>query len=98
MPVMRSTTGYASRPPEDRPQAAVSEEEERLTGARLRLKLLADKGAVRRGLTTGEAVHVLWLLMSPDQYYRLVHGRGWSPRRYERWLAAAIRRLLLPEA
>jgi AcrR family transcriptional regulator len=75
-----------------------TEEEERLTSARLWLQLLTDKGGLRRGLSTPEAVDVLWLLMSPDQYYRLVHGRGWSPRRYERWLAAAIGRLLVRES
>jgi hypothetical protein len=37
----------------------------------------------------------MWLLMTPDNYYRLVHQRGWSPRRYETWLAGTITRLLL---
>jgi AcrR family transcriptional regulator len=75
-----------------------TEEEQRLTGARLWLELLTDKGGLRKGVAPAEAVDELWLLMSPDQYYRLVHRRGWSPRRYERWLTRAIGRLLLPES
>ena len=40
------------------------------------------------------AVDVMWLLMSPDNYYRLVHRRRWTTRKYQRWLAAAIIQLL----
>ena len=36
----------------------------------------------------------LWVLMSPDNYARLVNGRGWSHRAYREWVTAGIRRLL----
>jgi hypothetical protein len=37
---------------------------------------------------------VLWLLMSPDQYHRLVHRRRWTAQKYQQWLAASITQLL----
>jgi hypothetical protein len=39
----------------------------------------------------------MWLLMSPDQYYRLVHRRQWTRQKYERWLAASIVHALFGE-
>ncbi len=36
----------------------------------------------------------MWLLMAPDNYYRLVHRRGWTAQKYQRWLAASLTELL----
>jgi AcrR family transcriptional regulator len=71
-------------------------EEQKLVGARHWVALLCDKGPLRDGLDVSGAVDTLWLLMSPDNYYRLVHGRGWTKTKYQRWLADSITRLLLP--
>jgi len=38
----------------------------------------------------------MWLLMSPDQYFRLAHRRRWPAQKYQRWLTDTITRLLLP--
>jgi hypothetical protein len=38
---------------------------------------------------------VLWTLCSHATYDQLVTRRGWSPDRYEAWLADALRRTLL---
>jgi AcrR family transcriptional regulator len=73
------------------------EEDQRLTGARLWIEVLTDKGPLRQGLDPGTAVDLLWLLMSPDNYYRLVHRRRWTNKQYQRWLAAAIVQLLSAE-
>jgi AcrR family transcriptional regulator len=70
------------------------EEDQRLTGARLWVEHLTTKAPLRPGLDPGAAADVLWLLMSPDTYYRLVHGRRWTTRRYRRWLAGSIAELL----
>ena len=56
---------------------------------------LQGKGLLRPDLTDREVVDILWLTTTPDNFYRLVHRRGWSRRMYERWLADAIARLLL---
>lgn len=72
-----------------------TEEDQRMTGARFWVEVLAGKGPLRPDLNDADAADVMWLLMSPDQYYRLVHRRGWTGQKYQRWLAAAITDLLL---
>lgn len=72
-------------------------EEQRLIGARAWVRILADKGPLRPGLTRAQAVDVLWLYMAVDHYRRMVRERGWSPRRYETWLAATIASALLTD-
>jgi AcrR family transcriptional regulator len=73
------------------------EEEQRLTGARRWIEVLTGKGPLRPGLDPGTAADLLWLLMSPDNYSRLVHRRRWTNKQYQRWLAAAIVQLLSAE-
>jgi AcrR family transcriptional regulator len=72
-----------------------TEEDQRLTGARFWIEVLTGKGPLRPGLSHGDAVDVMWLLMSPDNYYRLVHRRRWTTQKYQGWLAASITRQLL---
>lgn len=70
------------------------EEDQRLTGARARVEVLTSKGPLRPRPSNGSAVDVMWLLMSPNNYYRLVHRRRWTKEQYQRWLAASITQLL----
>ncbi len=74
-----------------------TEEDQRLTGARAWVEVLTSKGPQRPGPSDGGAVDVMWLLMSPDNYYRLVHRRRWTKQKYQRWLAASITQLLFAE-
>jgi AcrR family transcriptional regulator len=53
------------------------------------------RGALRAGLSRGEAADVLWALTSPDLYLLHVRGSGWTPARYARWLSRALHELLL---
>ncbi len=57
---------------------------------------LRDADGLRADLTIREAADVLWATNSPELYGLLVMDRGWSPRRYERWLADTWCRILLP--
>lgn len=57
---------------------------------------LAEAGGLRPGLAVDEAADTVWATNSPELYVLLVGERGWSPERYEDWLADAWRRLLLP--
>jgi AcrR family transcriptional regulator len=52
---------------------------------------LTDLGADR---TREEAVDTVWILMDPAVYDRLTRRRRWTRRRYERWFADAVGRLL----
>jgi AcrR family transcriptional regulator len=59
------------------------------------VKSLGDKNALRPGLDVARAADILWTLNHPDVYRLLVHGRGWTPKRYERWLAEVTSAQLL---
>ena len=74
-----------------------AEENQRLTGAQFWIEVLTGKGPLRPGLGHSDAIDVMWLLMSPDNYYRLVHRRRWAKQTYQRWLAATITQLLLAD-
>ena len=71
-------------------------EKQRLTGARIWATILFNKGRFRDGMDIDMATDLLWLHMAPDQYFRLVHVRGWSDDRFQRWLIDTLTRLLLP--
>jgi AcrR family transcriptional regulator len=63
-------------------------------------KLVADvrrAGGLRRGLSVDDAADVIWATNSAELYVLLTVDRGWSPARYERWLADSWVRLLLPD-
>jgi AcrR family transcriptional regulator len=57
---------------------------------------LRAAGGLRQGLNVAQAADVLWATNSPDLYVLFTGDRGWSGARYERWLADAWQRLLLP--
>lgn len=59
---------------------------------------LAAAGALRTDLTEIDAADIVYTLMSPEVYRLLTDDRGWSPERYERWLADALITQLLPGA
>ena len=56
---------------------------------------LAGSGALRADLTPSEAADVIHALASPEVHRMLVLDRGWSPERFERWLAEALAAQLL---
>jgi AcrR family transcriptional regulator len=58
---------------------------------------LEDAGGLRAGVSVAEAADVIWATNSSELYVLLTVERGWSPERYERWLAETWCRLLLPE-
>jgi AcrR family transcriptional regulator len=70
-------------------------EQERLTAARRVIGVVTAKGPLRPGLDADTAADILWLLMAPDQYQRLVGQRGWSFERFAEWYADTMVALLL---
>ncbi len=60
--------------------------------------MLERSGRLRAGISSSEAVAVIWALTGPDQYTLLVFQRGWTPSRYEDWLADALISMLLRPA
>ncbi|MPZ95874.1 MAG: TetR family transcriptional regulator [Propionibacteriales bacterium] len=71
---------------------------QRLLGQSRVVQALADRDALAEGLAEKEAADVVYTLMSPEVHRILTVERGWRPDRYERWLATALRALLLPAA
>lgn len=55
------------------------------------------KGALRPGLDSETAADIVWLLNDPGLYHLLVHRRGWSPARFQAWLAETMIRQLQPD-
>ncbi len=56
---------------------------------------IRDTGRLRPGLSVNDGADTVWVTNSPEVYVLLTVDRGWSPLRYERWLAESWRRLLL---
>jgi AcrR family transcriptional regulator len=56
---------------------------------------LAAVGELR--VDVDEAADIVWATNAPELYQLLVGQRGWTPERYERFLADAWRRLLLAD-
>jgi AcrR family transcriptional regulator len=51
---------------------------------------LARAHALRPGLRQRDAADLIHALASPELYRLLVIDRGWTPERYEQWLAATL--------
>jgi AcrR family transcriptional regulator len=67
----------------------------RAANMRRLIRDLRDTGGLRDDLSVNQAADVVWAMNSPELYLLLTMERGWSPRRFERWLADAWCRLLL---
>ena len=57
---------------------------------------LARTKALRTGVSARDAGDLIHALASPELYHLLVRDRAWAPERYQRWLAEALARQLLP--
>ena len=56
----------------------------RLDGYRILMEAVAKKGPMKVDLD--EAVETIFVLMSPDLYWKAVSDRHWPPERWGRWL------------
>ena len=61
------------------------------------VRSIADKQALAPGLHVATATDILWALNHPSLYTLLVRQRGWSARRYERWVGDLLCAQLLRE-
>jgi AcrR family transcriptional regulator len=95
-PLTRALVGGAATDPELR--VLLDElEAQRLNGLGRMASLLADRGALRSGLSVEQARDIIWTLCSAAVHDLLVIGRGWTSERYRDWLAAALTRELLDD-
>lgn len=68
---------------------------QRHTGQSRIVAALVKRRALEPTLRPPEAADIVYLLWSPDTYRTLTVERGWSPERYEAWLARTMSRTLL---
>ena len=94
VPVQLVIRDAASSDPDAR---AVWEElqAERLRGMSMFARALHERGQLRPGISVTEARDVLWTYNSAELFELLVLRRGWSPKRYGRWIAEALTAALL---
>jgi AcrR family transcriptional regulator len=55
-----------------------------------RVRALFDQARQKKGLAFEDARRILWMYTSRDVYRMLVHEGGWTPQRYQAWLAGAL--------
>ena len=76
----------------------VEGEQRRLRGLAPIVRSWAAAGVLPKPLSERDALDILWSLMGADNYRLFVTERGWPPQRYEKWLAATLKTLLLRKA
>jgi AcrR family transcriptional regulator len=94
-PLLRALRASAAADP-DVAAALRRLDDDRLDGMREFAAHLDGIGALRPGVSKQEARDVLWTLNAPELFELLVERRGWSVRRYGRWVAQALAAALLP--
>jgi AcrR family transcriptional regulator len=70
---------------------------QRLNGLRRFAALLAERRALRPGLTVDRAADIIWTVCAQANYDSLVSARGWTPAEYRDWLAETLAAGLLPD-
>lgn len=70
--------------------------ERRYRGQSAYIDMLLANGPLRDGLTPTDAADTYAALANPDTYTFFTGDRGWTPERFEEWLAESLTRLLLP--
>ena len=73
-------------------------EGERRTAFRALAELLADRSALRTGLTVDEAADLAFLITSVENYIVATGVMGWSPERWQRATVSQLAHALLREA
>lgn len=68
---------------------------ERRRGAAMIVADVEARAPLRPGLAEEEAADVVWVLNDPVHFQMLVHGRGWSEKRFQQWLIRALKFELL---
>ena len=68
----------------------------RAENMRLFVRDIKSAGGLRDGVSVDAAADTVWVMNSSEIYVLLTGDRGWAPRKYEQWLAATWKRLILP--
>jgi hypothetical protein len=59
------------------------------------IPVFMERKALRPGLPPEIAADIMWTLIDPALYHRLVHRAGWTPAQFREWLAFTMRTQIL---
>lgn len=93
-PILRIVRDAASSDP-DMAEQWETNQQQRRTAHRVLAQHLADRGALRAGMSVQEATDVLFTLISLEVYVLLTVECGWAPSRWERWVTSTVSRAVL---
>jgi AcrR family transcriptional regulator len=96
-PVMKIVRDAAGSDPEMAAQWQTNADQ-RFTAQRALAQQLADKGALRPGLSVERAADIIFCLVSHEVYALSTVDRGWTPAEWERWMFTTLEAALLREA
>jgi AcrR family transcriptional regulator len=96
-PIHHMLTGAAATDPEAAELLADFGRQRQVGQSRIAASL-ARRGVLRAGVSEREAADTIYALMSPEVFRLLTVERRLSHRNYERWLAGALKELLLDPA
>ena len=77
-------------------QVMYADHQARLRAQRGLIDILASRGPLRAGLDPGAAAETCSALANPELFTLVTTAHGWSPEKYESWLAGSLTLLLLP--
>ena len=95
-PLLAVVRGTVGTDPDLAAQWEVNEGQRR-TAFRALADLLADRGALRPGLTVEDAADLAFLIQSAENYIVATDTLGWTPERWQRTTAALLVRALLAD-
>jgi AcrR family transcriptional regulator len=75
---------------------AAEDDKRRKVTQRAFAEILSSREPLRDGVSIRDATDTISALANPENYAYLTRRRGWTPARYERWLAESLTLLLLP--
>lgn len=93
-PIMQVVRDAAAADPDMAEQWQVNQTQ-RLTAHHELARILADKGALRPGLTTARATDILFALISPELYLLLTAQRHWTPDQWQHWITTTASNAIL---
>jgi len=70
----------------------------RLRGLRRFAALLAERGALKPGLSVDRAADIIWTLCAQANYDSLITSRGWTDQDYREWLSETLAHALLADS
>jgi AcrR family transcriptional regulator len=94
-PIMGAVREAAVTDPDMAAQWATNEQQRLMAFATL-ARLLAERDALKPGMSVAEATDVVFGLLSLELYLLLTTRRGWTSQRWQRWVTEMLSAALLP--